>query len=56
MDQEIQIPRYLEQQLQAIGIMHSPKRSEQDELKSPYTVQFSSFGYEVYDEDGDILF
>lgn len=56
MDQEIQIPLYLEKQLQDIGIMQSPKLSEQDELESPYTVQFSSFGYEVYDEDGDILF
>jgi len=56
MDQEIQIPLYLEKQLQDMGIMQSPKLSEQDELKSPYTAQFSSFGYEVYDEDGDILF
>jgi len=56
MENEIQIPLYLEQHLIDMGVMQSPKLSEQKELENPYTTVFSSFGYEVYDEDGDILF
>ena len=51
-----QIPLYLEKHLEDMGVLQSPKLSDQEELKSPYTTVFTSFGYDVYDEDEEIKF
>jgi len=51
---EMELPTYLDQHLQSLGVIQSPRLSQQEELFMPDTEPFDNSVY--FDEDGEPLF